>query len=84
MLVNKEKKNCCQELKPQGGADLFSLGSRDKTPGSQGRLALHRRKHFFTERVFRGWHRLPREVIDAPSLSVLKRHLDNALTFGQP
>ena len=37
------------------------------------------RKHFFTERVVKPWNRLPGEVVDAPCLSVLKRHLDNAL-----
>ncbi|KAK4827630.1 hypothetical protein QYF61_019840 [Mycteria americana] len=37
------------------------------------------RKHFFTERLVKAWNRLPAEVVDAPSLSVLKRHLDNAL-----
>lgn len=25
------------------------------------------------------WNSLPREMVDAPSLSVFKRHLDNAL-----
>ncbi|KAK4815141.1 hypothetical protein QYF61_017582 [Mycteria americana] len=56
----------------EGGADLFSLGSRDRTPGNgsklpQGRFRLDIRKLLFTE------------VVDAPSLSVFKRHLDNAL-----
>ena len=37
------------------------------------------RKHFFTERVVKHWNSLPREVVNAPCLSVLKRHLDNAL-----
>jgi len=33
----------------------------------EGRLRLASRK-FFTVRVVRCWHRLPREVVDAPSL----------------
>ena len=34
---------------------------------------------FFTERVVRCWHRLPTEVVDAPSLEVFKAGLDGAL-----
>jgi len=30
-------------------------------------------------RVVRCWHRLPREVVDAPSLEVSKARLDGAL-----
>ena len=37
------------------------------------------RKPFFTKRVLKPCSRLPREVVDALSLSVFKRHLDNAL-----
>jgi len=36
-------------------------------------------KILFTQRVVRHWHRLPREVVDAPSLEVLKARLDGAL-----
>ena len=34
---------------------------------------------YFTMRVVRCWNRLPREVVDAPSLEVFKARLDGAL-----
>ena len=37
------------------------------------------RKKFYTQRVLRPWHRLPREAVDAPSLGVFKARLDGAL-----
>jgi len=38
------------------------------------------RKKFFTIRVVRHGHRLPREVVDAPSLMTLKARLNGALS----
>lgn len=35
------------------------------------------RKHFFSERGIRHWNRIPREVVNAPSLSVFEKHLEN-------
>ncbi|KFQ26579.1 hypothetical protein N332_05800, partial [Mesitornis unicolor] len=45
----------------------------------EGKFRLEIRKKFFTVRVVRHWHRLPREAVDAPSLEVFKARLDRAL-----
>jgi len=45
----------------------------------EGRVRLDVRGKFFTMRVVRCWQRLPREVVDAPSLEVFRARLDGAL-----
>ncbi|KFZ45917.1 hypothetical protein N321_13891, partial [Antrostomus carolinensis] len=45
----------------------------------EGRFRLDIRRKFFTQRVVRHWNRMPREIVDAPSLEAFKARLDGAL-----
>jgi len=67
------------------GENIFSKACCDKTRSNgfklrEGGSRLGIRKKFFAMRVVKHWHRLPSEVVEAPSLETFKARLEGALS----
>jgi len=81
-LINAYKylQRGCQEDR----ARLFPVVPSDRARGNghklkQRKFQLKMRKNFFTVKVMEPWPRLPREVVESPSLKIFKTCLDVVL-----
>ena len=68
----------------RGGGQPLLPGDSNRARGNglklhQGRLRLDIKKIFFSEGAVLQWHRLPREVVQSPSLEVFQNRVDVAL-----
>jgi len=80
MNAYKYLKDGCEE----DGVRLFSVVPSNRRRGNRHKLKqrksrLNMRKNFFPLRVTEPWNRLPREVVESPSLEIFNTHLNKDL-----
>ena len=81
-LVTIYKYLKCESQVHWGG--FFSVASNNGRRGNghkleHRKLQTNTRKNFFTVRVMEHWNRLPREVVESPTMEIFKTNLDNFL-----
>lgn len=74
-----------KEAYEQLGDQLFKREKSERTRRNgfklkEGRLKLNMRRKFFTQKVVTYWNQLPRVVVGAQSLAVVKSRLDGAMS----
>ncbi|PKU41209.1 hypothetical protein llap_8494 [Limosa lapponica baueri] len=82
--LSRDLINACQYLRggcQEDGVRLFSVVPSDRIGVNghklgQKKFHLNTQKNFFPVRVAEPWDRLPREVVESPSLETFKPHLD--------
>jgi len=94
-LFSLEKRRLWGELRPafqylkgayrKDGENIFSRACCNRTRSKgfkqrEDRFRLNIRKKFFTIRVVKHWNRLPRVVVESPSMGTFKARLDGALS----
>ena len=75
-LVRPHLQYCIQAWGPKHRKDM---GAHISFKLRQGRFRLDITRKFCTRKAVKHWNRLPKEILDAPSLEAFKARLDVAL-----
>lgn len=80
---------CLKGAYREAGEGLFFRNCSERTRNNgyiipedegEGKFSLDTRRKFFIVWVVRHWNRLPREIMDAPTLAMVTARLDGALS----